>query len=116
MAQSALLGDPPATPDDKLIAVAIEALAGSYIFPNKSHAYGQPRPATDTLDSPNGSNVVGLAAFFIATTLVITAGRFIIRWKQKKIKFGLDEIFVVPAAVSNTAALRWTKSGLADMS
>ena len=102
MAQSALLGNPPATPDDKLIAVAIKALSGSEFFPNKAHPYGQPKPSSDPPDSTNGSNTVGLASFFIAITFVITVGRLIIRWRLKRVNIGLDEFFVVPAAVSRT--------------
>lgn len=103
MAQSALLGNTPATSDDKVIAVAIKALAGSEFFPNKAHPYGQPRPSSDPPDPTNGSNIVGLAAFFIAITFVITAGRLIIRWRRKRVNLGLDDFFVVPAAVSRSA-------------
>ena len=100
MSQSALLGDPPITPDDKLTAVAIKALAGSEFFPNKAHTYGKPRPASNPPNTSNGSNIIGLAAFFIALTFLITLGRLIIRSRQKKVSLGVDDFFVVPAAVS----------------
>ncbi|KAL6713905.1 hypothetical protein ACLMJK_008399 [Lecanora helva] len=100
MAQSALLGNPPATPDDKLTAAAIKALGGSEFFPNKAHTYGEPRPSPNPPNPSNGSNIIGLSIFFITIVFFITAGRLVIRTRQKKVNLGLDEVFIVPAAAT----------------
>lgn len=106
--QSALLGEPPVTPDDKLVAVAIKALAGSEFFPNKAHPYGQPRPSPDPPNPSDADHIVGLCYFFIFFLFFLVTGRMVIRWKQTKVKFGLDDLFIIPSVVSQRRQM-WRK-------
>ena len=99
MSQSAFLGDPPVTSDDKLIHLAIKYIAGSLFFPDKSHPYGAPKPSLDAPNEYNGYRVKGAAASMIVFVILITVGRFWIR-KRQKLNYGVDDYMVIPAAVS----------------
>ena len=96
MAKSALLGQPPITPNDKLVHKALLLISPTSFTPAKQYPFGPPAPPHGPHDSRAGGMITG-QVFAIVFAIVITMGRLAIR-RQRKI-FGLDDWAVIPAFV-----------------
>ena len=92
---SALWGDPPANANDKAILIGMTgAKSGKYKIPPKIPlAPGSP-------ESQASQAIVGLS-IAIALVVLITGGRLAARALYRGQRFGVDDIVIVPAAVSH---------------
>lgn len=97
MVVSALMGQTPLTPDDKLIARGLRILAPTQINPNISEPFGTPAPPNAAHDSHAQSLIIG-EAFAIFFILLFTSSRLFVRRYRTKF-WGLDDWLVIPAAV-----------------
>lgn len=99
MQQSALLGSPPATPNDALIRIAFKATAGSIFNPNKLHPYGPPRPSPDLSEDSNAYKIFATEIVCLILIISVTLGRFLARSRLETWSFGLDDLMVIPACL-----------------
>lgn len=98
MSESALVGQPPRTPNDRLIYRALLVISPSSINPNRNFPFGPPPPPDASHDRREGGMIVG-SAIAIAYVTLITASRLIVR--KRNHNFGLDDWVIIPAAVGN---------------
>ena len=96
MSQSAFLGEPPVTNNDRLIYKALLILSPSSINPDKRYPFGPPPPANASHETRRISMVTG-TSIAIALAVLITGARLYVR-KTKK-NFGLDDWAIIPAIV-----------------
>lgn len=96
---SALIGQTPISDTDALIRRGLLVVSPSIINPNKSQPFGPPRPSDYVFETKAPSLIAGeaLAIFFI---LLFTTARIYVRLFKKKTTFGLDDLFILPGAVS----------------
>lgn len=99
MAESAFVGQPPITPNDKLIAGAFKALSPSLYNPDPTLPLGPPKPSPNAPNDYNGDQILRLATTCLVFVLIITTGRLSIRRFQRKLSFGPDDWAIIPAAV-----------------
>lgn len=99
MQESALLGSPPATPNDALIQIGLRASVGSIFNPNPLHPYGPPRPSPDLAGESDAYKVRITEFFCVVLIISTTLGRFWARSRQESWIFGLDDLMVIPACL-----------------
>jgi len=105
MARSALVGQPPNTSDDYKVIVSIGRLMEfppGMLDPSKGLPIPLKRPASDHYPSnyPNHAPAITAAmAIAISLICIITGLRVGLRILRKDLRWGWDDIVIIPAAV-----------------
>nr|POE93238.1 methyltransferase ausd [Quercus suber] len=106
MTGSALLGSPPNNKDDALIRKGLLRLSPSELNPLPGLPFGPPRPAGAVYESWAESVQIGLA-FSIFLVIFFTVARLSVR-RFYTHSLGLDDLFIVPAALGCVVYLTLT--------
>lgn len=113
MAGSAVVGQPPANSNDHAIVVAIARLAGipdGTLDPSKGVPMPLMRPASDhypvsyPTHAPQTVAAMSVAIFLLS---LITGLRLRLRFFRKDLRWGWDDVVIIPAAVSNSCSQRY---------
>lgn len=100
MVKSALVGQPPATQEDRDVLIGFARVAGipdNLINPDKGLMLPIKHEG-DPLASRSDSIIISLS-FAIALVLLITGARLGLRFFRRDLRVGLDDLFIVVAAI-----------------
>lgn len=101
MGLSALMGQRPASSNDKIIYKALLRISPSAINPDKRYPFGPPAPAHTYRDTRAPSLIIG-ASFAMALIIIVTGTRLWVR-KFRSRAIGADDITIIPAAIGSLA-------------
>ena len=112
MTGSAVVGHPPASQDDIFIVkglLRVLHVPEALIHPERGFPPSVPRPPEVHYRS-RGVDIAAGAAVTIGLVALITGTRLALRWRRQSLQWGLDDWFIIPAAVSSLPFLE-SKSG-----
>ena len=99
---SALIGQPPLTDDDYWIVRGLLLAAGlTDVHPEKGAKIPPPRPPPDVYHfETKGPAIIAGCSVSIALMMLFTVTRLVVRCTERRLHFGNDDWFIIPACVS----------------